>query len=305
MLLLLKATAGFAQSTINLQVDYWDFLYSGTAPGTYGGHAGAGHPDFDAYVSSTGVADGLVQNNLGANGLPIFASSTGTASTTQITSAASFAQWYQTTPGTNVYVPGTLTLTNTSVGVFQSSGIDFFPLDGQGFNSDGSQGDSACDLSGPHNFCFATHIKFTTKLNNSSATITVTGGNDIWIFINGTLVIDLGGDHSPITGTWSALSAAMVALGLSYGQTVTVDIFQAQRHTCGSNFTLTLSNLANITSALPPTVGIVKAGSQVQLTCEGILQQSTDLVHWQDVNPQVSSPYSFTPTNSVFFRARR
>jgi fibro-slime domain-containing protein len=247
------------------------------------------------------VTTGLVQSTLGSNGLPVF----GPNGTSCITSAASFAQWYQTTPGVNVYAPGTLTLTNIGNNTYQySQSPDFFPLDGQGFNSGGSQGDLACDGSGPHNFSFTTHIQFTAQFATNSQSISVTGDDDIWVFINGHLIIDLGGVHGASTGSFTGSAPSLAAIGISLGQTVSVDIFQAQRHTCGSDFTLTTS-MANITPTLEPSVNIANTNSQITITFLGILQQSPDLVSWQNVNPQPSSPWSFSPSSGEFFRARR
>ncbi len=143
---LFAARLGLCQSTIILPVDYWDFLYAGTAPGTYGGYSGAGHPDFQS--DGCGVTTGLVQSTLGSNGLPAF----GPNGNACLTSAVLFAQWYKTTPGVNVYVPGVLTLTNIGSHTYQYSTNQFYPVDGQGFNTAGFQGDLDCGGSGPHNF---------------------------------------------------------------------------------------------------------------------------------------------------------
>jgi fibro-slime domain-containing protein len=100
------------------------------------------------------------------------------------------------------------------------------------------------------------HLKFTTQFNNDSQAVTVTGGDDIWVFLNGTLAIDLGGVHGPASGTFAANASSMIACGISYGQTVQVDIFQASRHTCGSGFTLTVNsaNIAPVVASNPPPV---------------------------------------------------
>jgi fibro-slime domain-containing protein len=65
----------------------------------------------------------------------------------------------------------------------------------------------------------------------------------VWIFINGHLVIDLGGVHAPLNGEVTLSSAREGALGLVVGQAATLDIFQAERHITGSSYSLTLENL--------------------------------------------------------------
>src|ERR1700722_6746278 len=197
MLVLITGRVGLAQ-TITVPVDYWDFLYSGTTSGTYGGYSGVGHPDFQSY--GCGVTTGLVQSTLGSNGLPAF----GPNGSSCLTSSASFAQGYQTTPGINVYVPGVLTLTNIGSNTYQYSSTQFYPIDGQGFNAAGFQGDLDCSGSGPHNFSFTTHLEFSGQFTSNSQSLTLTGNDDIWVFINGRLVIDLGGVHGSSTGSISA-----------------------------------------------------------------------------------------------------
>lgn len=58
---------------------------------------------------------------------------------------------------------------------------------------------------------------------------------DVWLFVNGTLALDLGGLHQPATGTVD-LDAQAAALGISPGNSYPMDIFQAERHTVLSNF---------------------------------------------------------------------
>ncbi len=296
-------TAGRSQTNITLAVDYWDFLYNNTPPGTYGGYAGTPHPDFQNYNGT--VAHGLVQSILTA-GLPIWKDNFGDSTFQSLTGPTQFSQWYQTTPGVNAYVPGVITLTNVGGNLFQFSSTEFFPLDGQGFNSAGYQVDRSCNPSDPvlHNFCFTTHIQYSMLLTDNTQSLSVTGQDDIWVFVNGKLAIDLGGIHGAISGSWIASPPNLSIMGLFLGETVSVDIFQANRHTSCSDFSLTI-NSANITPGLQPAVTITNAGPQVQLAFAGILQQSTDLIHWQDVNPQPSSPWTFTPTNTLFFQARR
>ncbi|HEY0133643.1 MAG TPA: fibro-slime domain-containing protein, partial [Nannocystis sp.] len=62
-------------------------------------------------------------------------------------------------------------------------------------------------------------------------TFTFTGDDDVWVFINKKLVIDLGGVHGNTGG-----NVALDTLGLSMGNTYTLDVFHAERHTVQSNF---------------------------------------------------------------------
>lgn len=66
------------------------------------------------------------------------------------------------------------------------------------------------------------------------------GEDDVWVFINGVLAIDLGGVHGPASGSVS-LDSAAATLGITTGSTYDLDIFHAERRTSGSNFNFTTS----------------------------------------------------------------
>jgi fibro-slime domain-containing protein len=63
----------------------------------------------------------------------------------------------------------------------------------------------------------------------------ITGDDDLWVFVNGRLAIDLGGLHPPASSTLD-LDAAASALGIVAGQQYSLDLFHAERHTEASNF---------------------------------------------------------------------
>jgi fibro-slime domain-containing protein len=76
---------------------------------------------------------------------------------------------------------------------------------------------------------------------------TFKGDDDVWLFVNGRLAIDLGGVHGVMTGTVD-LDQSAASLGITPGQTYRMDIFHAERHTWASNFRIetTLACINNV-----------------------------------------------------------
>ena len=185
--------------------------------------AGAGttrHPDFEYVIGSE---LGLVKPTLGADGKPVYNGDPvlGTFSTT---GEANFNQWYNTTPDVNIESSFMIELDDPDLdGVFSFTDDDFFPLDGTGWGNQGQ----------PHNYWFTYELN--TTFNYSQAanhSFTFTGDDDVWVFINGQLVIDLGGVHGSQTETVFLNSLA----GLVDGNNYSLAVFFAERHTVESHF---------------------------------------------------------------------
>ena len=86
----------------------------------------------------------------------------------------------------------------------------------------------------------------------------------MWAFINGKLAVDLGGLHSPASASVTLNAATAASLGLVNGGMYSIDLFQAERHTCGSSYTLTLSGFTHTISQCSPTCGDgIVAGNEV------------------------------------------
>lgn len=196
------------------------------------------HPDFeDGIITDAGI----VLPTLGPDGKPVYAGLTGNPSTH---GQAAFDQWYRDTPGVNLTAPLTLTLDNTVTpdpNVYSLYDDAFFPIDGQLF---GNQGRS-------HNFhfTFEVHTVFTYK---GGETFTFLGDDDVFVYVDNQLVIDLGGVHTALMG-----HVALDTLGLTLGNTYNFDLFYAERHTTESKFrvdtSIELRQPPTTTTTVPPT----------------------------------------------------
>lgn len=255
--------------TVTVSVVYRDFT--------------AEHPDFG--VGCGQLVTGIVAPELDAEGKPVLLNG-GPAC---IESAASFREWYRDSRR-NVGIARELTLHATEAGTFvnrfgpngepwedpQGQRFDghplFFPLDDepQAFQDErfpakipeqygypGWPWESSIDPEAPlHNFYFTTEVAYWFRYDASRPSrLEFTGDDDVWVFVNGKLAVDLGGVHVPETGSVTLDASSAARFGLEDGQVYELKVFHAERKMEGSTFRLTLTSFDIQRSECRPICG--------------------------------------------------
>lgn len=225
-----------------------------------------GHPDFEVQPKGGyGHYAGNVRNTLDSDGKPVFVGGgkkvstewkdssgrninpalydssrgdklgayTGSADPGGIKSADTFAQWYRNVPGVNLAKSVPITLnrqTNSNLYVFDDT-LDpsyagkggFFPINSDLFGNSPGQSKN-------FGFTFELDTTFIYKAGQGQ-TFTFIGDDDVWVFINGKMVIDIGGVHGATSQT---INLDRLSFMLPDQQN-TLSLFFAERHTTQSN----------------------------------------------------------------------
>jgi fibro-slime domain-containing protein len=245
------------------------------------------HPDFN---NDNGEESGIVRDTLGwdvdnngnadgsAPGAPnvgmprsvVYAKQGVADDDTTTHGAANFNQWYHdSSAGKTVLSTMRVCDADTSGvrdGQYVFDNANFFPLDGKGWqDSSVPSGDREQNGSGSHNFGFTSEVRFWFTYKGTER-LQFRGDDDVWVFINNKLAVDLGGVHGAQTATITfnaggdavctgRCQSATRDLNLVVGNVYEVVVFQAERHESASSYKLTLGDFFSKRTQCVPSCG--------------------------------------------------
>ncbi|MBO7583999.1 MAG: fibro-slime domain-containing protein [Treponema sp.] len=177
------------------------------------------HYDFDN-INKAGVKTNHVLDTLDKDKKPVL-NDAYPPEEMSLKSSESFAQWFRTIKGVNKEIKTSLEVR------FDGSRWEFyapvfFPIDNLGFGND----------EGDHNFNFTVESTFYLLYReNTPITISCKSDDDLWLFVNGKLLIDLGGRHGVET---KQITFDAKDYKAQPGDYIEIKLFKADRGVSGS-----------------------------------------------------------------------
>lgn len=215
MVLSLLPMAAMAADNVTLDITVRDFKADGLL--------------FEGRINS---GTGLVASTLGSDKKPVYNLSMWKEMYGQEVTQSMLDAFFNDVTGVNMKAQKTLMMFPEGNGYYvidsskdaAGNSLDgFFPIDNELFGNEDNK----------HNYHFSVEIHTKFKYVQG-ATFEFKGDDDVWVYFNNKLVIDLGGVHGASRKTVNVDEIA-ADLGIKPGDIVSFDMFYMERHLSGSN----------------------------------------------------------------------
>lgn len=286
---------------------HWDFQKSGSGflPHTLanpfsGAAALPGSPNCGG-----GLQKGLPGTTIGADKLPRLRATpevTTAATTNCARNASSFLDWWHDSPrstridgrvlrlfqqGAGTYVFNSNTDTVNANGVNCGKGTagsscsaqgdgGFFPINGLGYGN----------WTGSKNYHFTSEVRYPFTYNGGE-TLTFDGDDDVFVYVNNRLIVDLGGVRPSVSKSVTLANATPIDapgagnVNLTPGKTYEIAVFQTERNTTGSNYRLTLRGFNQTKSVCTPPAVAATLSRDFEATCRPNEKVVWQLFRWK------------------------
>ncbi len=262
------------------------------------------HPGGSCNTSA--VRKGEAALRIGADGKPAFLSASGGC----VRDATSFYSWYHDTNTIQVpqvilgrflrlarqpsgaylfdsgadplWTDSRLVNCNTSTTYQTCSSLSnggFFPINALGYGNYGTTG---------RNYHFTSEVRYPFTYTGGES-LSFIGDDDVFVYIGGLKVVDIGGIHGALSGSVTLDAATQTDppttpptyLNLVVGRSYEIAVFQAERNTVGSNYRLTLGGFTREVSTCTPPPNPAFYSRDFQATCPPGTRFSWHLFRWQ------------------------